>query len=75
MSSLTLKYVKYTDAGQYLCTAHSVIGEDYQTAYMEVRCKCFPLSLYKCLALQNEYTHALVIKKKIALQVTMTIYN
>lgn len=66
MSSLTLKYVKYTDAGQYLCTAHSVIGEDYQTAYMEVRCKC--------LALQNEYTHALVIKK-IALQVTMTIYN
>ncbi|XP_014192180.1 neural cell adhesion molecule 1b isoform X2 [Haplochromis burtoni] len=37
VSSLTLKYVKYTDAGQYLCTAHSVIGEDYQTAYMEVR--------------------------------------
>lgn len=37
MSSLTLKYVKYTDAGQYLCTAHSAIGEDYQTAYMEVR--------------------------------------
>uniref|UniRef100_A0AAX7UPU2 Neural cell adhesion molecule 1b n=1 Tax=Astatotilapia calliptera TaxID=8154 RepID=A0AAX7UPU2_ASTCA len=35
VSSLTLKYVKYTDAGQYLCTAHSVIGEDYQTAYME----------------------------------------
>lgn len=59
VSSLTLKYVKYTDAGQYLCTARSVIGEDYQTAYMEVRCKCFPL----CLALQNEYTHALVIKK------------
>ncbi|XP_005459636.1 neural cell adhesion molecule 1b isoform X13 [Oreochromis niloticus] len=37
VSSLTLKYVKYTDAGQYLCTAHSAIGEDYQTAYMEVR--------------------------------------
>lgn len=71
MSSLTLKYVKYTDAGQYLCTARSVIGEDYQTAYMEVRCKCFPLSFYKCLALQNEYTLALVIKKI----VTVTIYN
>uniref|UniRef100_A0AAX7TUM2 Neural cell adhesion molecule 1b n=1 Tax=Astatotilapia calliptera TaxID=8154 RepID=A0AAX7TUM2_ASTCA len=39
VSSLTLKYVKYTDAGQYLCTAHSVIGEDYQTAYMEVLIK------------------------------------
>ncbi|XP_022067160.2 neural cell adhesion molecule 1b isoform X2 [Acanthochromis polyacanthus] len=37
VSSLTLKYVKYTDAGQYLCTARSAIGEDYQTAYLEVR--------------------------------------
>lgn len=39
VSSLTLKYVKYTDAGQYLCTARSAIGEDDQSAYLEVRCK------------------------------------
>ncbi|KAM9359015.1 neural cell adhesion molecule 1b [Symphorus nematophorus] len=37
VSSLTLKYVKYTDAGQYLCTARSAIGEDDQSAYLEVR--------------------------------------
>ncbi|XP_030250357.1 neural cell adhesion molecule 1b isoform X15 [Sparus aurata] len=37
VSSLTLKYVKYTDAGQYLCTARSAIGEDEQTADLEVR--------------------------------------
>ncbi|XP_036944121.1 neural cell adhesion molecule 1b isoform X8 [Acanthopagrus latus] len=37
VSSLTLKYVKYTDAGQYLCTARSAIGEDEQTANLEVR--------------------------------------
>ncbi|XP_041850547.1 neural cell adhesion molecule 1b isoform X9 [Melanotaenia boesemani] len=37
VSALTLKYVKYTDAGQYLCTARSAIGEDDQTAYLEVR--------------------------------------
>uniref|UniRef100_A0A3Q3GF09 Neural cell adhesion molecule 1b n=1 Tax=Labrus bergylta TaxID=56723 RepID=A0A3Q3GF09_9LABR len=37
VSSLTLKYVKYTDAGQYVCTARSAIGEDEQTAYLEVR--------------------------------------
>ncbi|XP_072248371.1 neural cell adhesion molecule 1b isoform X8 [Leuresthes tenuis] len=37
VSSLTLKYVKYTDAGQYLCTARSAIGEDDQRAYLEVR--------------------------------------
>uniref|UniRef100_A0A3B3VYY6 Neural cell adhesion molecule 1b n=1 Tax=Poecilia latipinna TaxID=48699 RepID=A0A3B3VYY6_9TELE len=30
-------YVKYTDAGQYLCKARSAIGEDEQTAYLEVR--------------------------------------
>uniref|UniRef100_A0A672ZK51 Neural cell adhesion molecule 1b n=1 Tax=Sphaeramia orbicularis TaxID=375764 RepID=A0A672ZK51_9TELE len=37
VSSLTLKYVKYTDAGQYLCTARSAIGEDDEPAYLEVR--------------------------------------
>ncbi|KAF7218645.1 transcript variant X8, partial [Nothobranchius furzeri] len=37
VSSLTLKYVKYTDAGQYLCTARSTIGEDKQAVYLEVR--------------------------------------
>ncbi|XP_031729411.1 neural cell adhesion molecule 1b isoform X3 [Anarrhichthys ocellatus] len=37
VSSLTLKYVKYTDAGQYLCTARSAIGEDDQLAILEVR--------------------------------------
>ncbi|KAM7399167.1 hypothetical protein PAMP_018454 [Pampus punctatissimus] len=34
VSSLTLKYVKYTDAGQYLCSARSAIGEDDQPAYL-----------------------------------------
>ncbi|XP_061829145.1 neural cell adhesion molecule 1b isoform X2 [Nerophis lumbriciformis] len=37
VSSLTLKYVKYTDAGQYLCSARSAIGEDDKTAQLEVR--------------------------------------
>ncbi|XP_026175204.1 neural cell adhesion molecule 1b isoform X2 [Mastacembelus armatus] len=37
VSSLTLKYVRYTDAGQYLCTARSAIGEDDQPVYLEVR--------------------------------------
>uniref|UniRef100_A0A667XNT8 Neural cell adhesion molecule 1b n=1 Tax=Myripristis murdjan TaxID=586833 RepID=A0A667XNT8_9TELE len=37
VSSLTLKYVKYTDAGEYLCTARSAIGEDAQPVYLEVR--------------------------------------
>ncbi|XP_069569013.1 LOW QUALITY PROTEIN: neural cell adhesion molecule 1b [Brachyistius frenatus] len=37
VSSLTLKDVKYTDGGQYLCTARSAIGEDAQMVYLEVR--------------------------------------
>lgn len=39
MSSLTLKYANFTDAGQYLCSARNAIGVDSQPAYLEVRCK------------------------------------
>nr|XP_029536988.1 neural cell adhesion molecule 1-like isoform X10 [Oncorhynchus nerka] len=37
VSSLTLKYAKFTDAGQYLCSARNAIGVDSQPAYLEVR--------------------------------------
>uniref|UniRef100_A0A671M753 Neural cell adhesion molecule 1-like n=1 Tax=Sinocyclocheilus anshuiensis TaxID=1608454 RepID=A0A671M753_9TELE len=36
VSSLTLKYAQYTDAGEYLCTAHNAIGETAQPVYLEV---------------------------------------
>ncbi|KAG7269796.1 hypothetical protein CRUP_001876, partial [Coryphaenoides rupestris] len=36
VSSLTVKKVEYTDAGQYLCTAHNAIGEDAQAVHLEV---------------------------------------
>ncbi|XP_048122967.1 neural cell adhesion molecule 1b [Alosa alosa] len=37
VSSLTLKYAQYTDAGQYVCTARNAIGHDAQAMYLEVR--------------------------------------
>ncbi|XP_036416436.1 neural cell adhesion molecule 1b isoform X1 [Colossoma macropomum] len=37
VSSLTLKYAQYTDAGQYLCTARNAVGESSQHMYLEVR--------------------------------------
>ncbi|XP_072548251.1 neural cell adhesion molecule 1b isoform X2 [Salminus brasiliensis] len=36
VSSLTLKYAQYTDAGQYLCTARNAVGESSQHMYLEV---------------------------------------
>uniref|UniRef100_A0A3B5AV62 Neural cell adhesion molecule 1-like n=1 Tax=Stegastes partitus TaxID=144197 RepID=A0A3B5AV62_9TELE len=37
VSSLTLKSVQFTYAGQYLCTASNSIGQDNQHMYLEVR--------------------------------------
>ncbi|XP_072281639.1 neural cell adhesion molecule 1 isoform X9 [Pyxicephalus adspersus] len=37
MSSLTLKDIQYTDAGEYFCIASNVIGQDTRAMYFEVQ--------------------------------------
>ncbi|XP_053546099.1 neural cell adhesion molecule 1 isoform X1 [Bombina bombina] len=37
MSSLTLKDIQYTDAGEYFCIASNAIGQDTQAMYFEVQ--------------------------------------
>ncbi|XP_053126186.1 neural cell adhesion molecule 1 isoform X6 [Hemicordylus capensis] len=37
VSSLTLKDVQYTDAGEYVCIASNTIGQDSQAMYLEVQ--------------------------------------
>ncbi|XP_064896300.1 neural cell adhesion molecule 1 isoform X11 [Columba livia] len=37
VSSLTLKEIQYTDAGEYVCIASNTIGQDSQAMYLEVQ--------------------------------------
>uniref|UniRef100_A0ABM5EQI5 Neural cell adhesion molecule 1 isoform X1 n=1 Tax=Pogona vitticeps TaxID=103695 RepID=A0ABM5EQI5_9SAUR len=37
VSSLTLKDIQYTDAGEYICIASNTIGQDSQAMYLEVQ--------------------------------------
>nr|XP_060643030.1 neural cell adhesion molecule 1 isoform X6 [Anolis sagrei ordinatus] len=37
VSSLTLKDIQYTDAGEYVCIASNTIGQDSQAMYLEVQ--------------------------------------
>ncbi|XP_044312209.1 neural cell adhesion molecule 1 isoform X7 [Varanus komodoensis] len=37
VSSLTLKDIQYTDAGEYICVASNTIGQDSEAMYLEVQ--------------------------------------
>lgn len=55
VSSLTLKDIQFTYAGQYLCTASNAIGQDNQHMYLEVRCKSPNVTLYLTLRFFNQF--------------------